>query len=133
MLLFLGIVLSLPPVQSILGRYATNELNKTYGTDLTIDKITITPFGSVKLKGVLILDHHKDTLIAIKRLNTSILSFSKLYNPGHPYLKDVIFDGLDVKITNYKNENYTNIDKFIDAFDEGTPSSKASMNLSILV
>ena len=119
----MGIVLSLPPVQSILGRYATNELNKTYGTDLTIDKITITPFGSVKLKGVLILDHHKDTLIAIKRLNTSILSFSKLYNPGHPYLKDVIFDGLDVKITNYKNENYTNIDKFIDAFDEGTPSS----------
>lgn len=119
----MGIVLSLPPVQSKLGKYATDELNKAYGTDLTIEQVAITPFGSVKLKGILILDHHKDTLFAIKRLNTSILSFSKLYDPGHPYLKDVILDGLDAKITNYKNEDYTNLDRFIDAFDDGTPSS----------
>lgn len=123
MLLFLGILLSLPPVQTYLGKYATDELNKAYGTNLTIEQVAITPFGSVKLKGILILDHHKDTLFAIKRLNTSILSFKKIYDPGHPYLKDVIIDGLDAKIINYKNENYTNLDKFIEAFDDGTPSS----------
>ena len=123
MLLFLGILLSLPPVQTYLGKYATDELNKTYGTNLTIEQVAITPFGSVKLKGILILDHHKDTLFAIKRLNTSILSFKKIYDPGHPYLKDVIIDGLDAKIVNYKNEDYTNLDKFIEAFDDGTPSS----------
>ena len=123
MLLFLGIVLSLPPVQTYLGKYATTELNKTFGTDLSIDQVAITPFGTVKLKGIIILDHHKDTLFAIKRLNTSILSFKKIYDPGHPYLKDVILDGLDAKIVNYKNENFTNLDKFIDAFDDGTPSS----------
>jgi len=115
--------LSLPPVQTYLGKYATDELNKTYGTNLTIEQVAITPFGSVKLKGILILDHHKDTLFAIKRLNTSILSFKKIYDPGHPYLKDVIIDGLDAKIVNYKNEDYTNLDKFIEAFDDGTPSS----------
>ncbi len=123
MLLFLGILLSLPPVQTYLGKYATDELNKTYGTNLTIEQVAITPFGSVKLKGILILDHHNDTLFAIKRLNTSILSFKKIYDPGHPYLKDVIIDGLDAKIVNYKNEDYTNLDKFIEAFDDGTPSS----------
>jgi len=123
LLLFLGILLSLPPVQTYLGKYATDELNKTYGTNLTIEQVAITPFGSVKLKGILILDHHKDTLFAIKRLNTSILSFKKIYDPGHPYLKDVIIDGLDAKIVNYKNEDYTNLDKFIEAFDDGTPSS----------
>ncbi|NHM03737.1 translocation/assembly module TamB [Flavobacterium sp. TWA-26] len=119
----MGILLSLPPVQTYLGKYATDELNKTYGTNLTIEQVAITPFGSVKLKGILILDHHKDTLFAIKRLNTSILSFKKIYDPGHPYLKDVIIDGLDAKIVNYKNEDYTNLDKFIEAFDDGTPSS----------
>jgi hypothetical protein len=113
----------LPPVQTFLGKYATDELNKSFGTDLKIEQVAITPFGSVKLKGIIILDHHKDTLFAIKRLNTSILSFKKIYDPGHPYLKDVIFDGLDAKIVNYKNENYTNLDKFIDAFDDGSPSS----------
>lgn len=115
--------MSLPPVQTFLGKYATDELNKSFGTDLKIEQVAITPFGSVKLKGIIILDHHKDTLFAIKRLNTSILSFKKIYDPGHPYLKDVIFDGLDAKIVNYKNENYTNLDKFIDAFDDGSPSS----------
>ena len=115
--------MSLPPVQTFLGKYATDELNKSFGTDLKIEQVAITPFGSVKLKGIIILDHHKDTLFAIKRLNTSILSFMKIYDPGHPYLKDVIFDGLDAKIVNYKNENYTNLDKFIDAFDDGSPSS----------
>ena len=115
--------MSLPPVQTYLGKYATDELNKTYGTNLTIEQVAITPFGSVKLKGILILDHHNDTLFAIKRLNTSILSFKKIYDPGHPYLKDVIIDGLDAKIVNYKNEDYTNLDKFIEAFDDGTPSS----------
>ena len=115
--------MSLPPVQTYLGKYATTELNKTFGTDLSIEQVAITPFGTVKLKGIIILDHHKDTLFAIKRLNTSILSFKKIYDPGHPYLKDVILDGLDAKIVNYKNENFTNLDKFIDAFDDGTPSS----------
>ncbi|WP_445723697.1 translocation/assembly module TamB domain-containing protein [Flavobacterium sp.] len=123
LLLLLGILLSIPCVQTSLGRYATNSINKSYGTNISIGKVAITPFGSVKLGDVLVLDHHKDTLFYIKKLNTSILSFKKIYDPGHPYLKDVVLHGMDVRIVNYKNEDYTNLDKFIDAFDDGTPSS----------
>lgn len=119
----MGILLSIPCVQTSLGKYATNTINKSYGTNISIGKVAITPFGSVKLGDVLVLDHHKDTLFYIKKLNTSILSFKKIYDPGHPYLKDVILHGLDVRIVNYKNEDYTNLDKFIDAFDDGSPSS----------
>ena len=119
----MGILLSIPCVQTSLGKYATNSINKSYGTNISIGKVAITPFGSVKLGDVLVLDHHKDTLFYIKKLNTSILSFKKIYDPGHPYLKDVILHGLDVRIVNYKNEDYTNLDKFIDAFDDGSPSS----------
>uniref|UniRef100_UPI00404934E8 translocation/assembly module TamB domain-containing protein n=1 Tax=Flavobacterium sp. TaxID=239 RepID=UPI00404934E8 len=119
----MGILLSIPCVQTSLGRYATNSINKSYGTNISIGKVAITPFGSVKLGDVLVLDHHKDTLFYIKKLNTSILSFKKIYDPGHPYLKDVVLHGMDVRIVNYKNEDYTNLDKFIDAFDDGTPSS----------
>jgi len=119
----LGILLSIPCVQTSLGKYATNSINKSYGTNITIGKVAITPFGSVKLGDVLVLDHHQDTLFYVKKLNTSILSFKKIYDPGHPYLKDVVLHGLDVRIVNYKKEDYTNLDKFIDAFDDGTPSS----------
>ncbi|WP_445717410.1 translocation/assembly module TamB domain-containing protein [Flavobacterium sp.] len=123
MLLLLGVLLSLPSVQTYLGKYATESINKSFGTNITIGTVAVTPFGSVKLGEVLVLDHHKDTLFYIKKLNTSILSFKKNYDSGHPYLKDVIMHGLDVRIINYKNENYTNLDKFIEAFDDGSPSS----------
>ena len=123
LLLLLGILLSLPFVQTFLGKYATDSLNKSFGTNISIEKVAITPFGSVKLGDVLVLDHHKDTLFYIKKLNTSILSFKKIYSPGHPYLKDVVLHGMDVRIVNYKNEDYTNLDKFIEAFDDGSPSS----------
>ncbi|MQP53507.1 translocation/assembly module TamB [Flavobacterium sp. LMO9] len=119
----MGVLLSLPSVQTYLGKYATESINKSFGTNITIGTVAVTPFGSVKLGEVLVLDHHKDTLFYIKKLNTSILSFKKIYDPGHPYLKDVIMHGLDVRIINYKNENYTNLDKFIEAFDDGSPSS----------
>lgn len=115
--------MSLPFVQTSLGKYATDALNKSFGTNISIGKVAITPFGSVKLGDVLVLDHHQDTLFYIKKLNTSILSFKKIYDPGHPYLKDVVLHGMDVRIVNYKNEKYTNLDKFIEAFDDGSPSS----------
>ncbi len=123
LLLLLGILLSLPFVQTALGKYATDSLNKSFGTNIAIGKVAITPFLSVKLGDVLVLDHHKDTLFCIKKLNTSILSLKKIYDPGHPYLKDVVLHGMDVRIINYKNEDYTNLDKFIEAFDDGSPSS----------
>jgi len=119
----MGVLLSLPFVQTKLGQYATNELNTEFGTDITISRVAITPFGTVKLKGVLVRDHHQDTLFHIKSLNTSILSVNKLINEGHPYLGDAVFHGLDVHIHQFKNEDYTNLDKFIEAFDDGSPSS----------
>ncbi|MQP24272.1 translocation/assembly module TamB [Flavobacterium sp. LMO8] len=119
----MGILLSLPFVQTALGKYATDSLNKSFGTNISIGKVAMTPFGSVKLGNVLVLDHHKDTLFYIKKLNTSILSFKKIYDPGHPYLKNLVLHGMDVRIVNYKNEDYTNLDKFIEAFDDGSPSS----------
>ena len=123
LLLFLGILLSLPAVQSYLGKYATDELNKSFGTNISIAKIAITPFGSVKLGDVLVLDHHQDTLLYVKKLNTSILSFKKIYESGHPYLKDVILHGLDMRIVIYKDEKHSNLDLFIESFDDGSPSS----------
>lgn len=113
----------MPCVQTGLGKYATESLNKSFGTNIVIGKVAITPFGSVKLGEVLVLDHHQDTLFYIKKLNTSILSFKEIYVSGHPYMDGVVLHGLDARIVNYKDEKFTNLDKFIEAFDDGSPSS----------
>ena len=61
-LLVSAIVLSLPFVQSRIGNYVTEMLNKDFGSDISVEQVNISVFGGVKLKTVLIKDHHKDTI-----------------------------------------------------------------------
>jgi hypothetical protein len=122
-MLIVAILLALPIVQTELGKYATNQLKEVYGVDISVEKVAINPFGGVKLKGILIKDHHKDTLVHFNRINTSILSYKKLYENGHPYFGDLQADGLNLKIKQYKGEKETNLDKFVAAFDDGKKST----------
>jgi hypothetical protein len=122
-LLVLGITLSLPIVQTKIGTYVTEMLNKDFKTDIKVDQVTLTIFGGVKLKKVMIKDHHKDTLIYADRVQTNILSFEKLYN-GDLFFGDVRIDGLFFNLKTYKGENTTSINVFVDLFGPGDPNSK---------
>lgn len=122
LLLLLSIALSTPYVQTKIARYATEEINKSYGTDINIEEVAVTVFGGVKLKKVFIRDHHKDTLIFIDRVKTNILGVKNILN-NKLIFGDLAADGLFLNIKNYKKEPHTNLDLFIDAFDDGKPSS----------
>jgi hypothetical protein len=123
LLLSLGITLSLPFVQTKIGTYVTNKLNESYKTDIKIEQVSITIFGGVKLKKVMIKDHHIDTLIYANRIKTNILSFNKLYN-GDLFFGDIRIDGLLFNLKTYKGDTDSNIDKFIALFDTGKPSTR---------
>ncbi len=122
LLLVCGIALSLPSVQTQIAQYATAQINTEYKTDINIEKIAITVFGGVKLKGVLVRDHHKDTLIYAKRITTTVLDFGQMAS-GDLLFGDIRADHLLFRMNTYKGEKDTNLDKFIAAFDSGQPSS----------
>ena len=122
LLLSVVIALSLPYVQTKIASYATDQLNEDYGTKIYIDKVAITFFGGVKLKTVIVLDHHNDTLIYSKRIKTSILDLNKLIN-GKLLFGDLELDQFYLQIKTYKKEKETNLDLFIAAFDDGKKSS----------
>ncbi|MGK4568024.1 hypothetical protein [Flavobacterium sp. 3HN19-14] len=122
LLLTLGIVLSLPVVQTAIGNYVTEMLNKDYKTDIKVEQVAISVFGGVKLKNVMIRDHHKDTLIYANRIKTNVLSFKKLYN-GDLLFGDIRLDGLVFNLKNYKGETDTNLDRFVTLFEDGKKSS----------
>jgi hypothetical protein len=122
LLLFLGILLSLPPVQTKIGQYLTNTINEDYGTDITVEQVAFNIFGGVKLKEVLVRDHHKDTLFHANRIKTTILDVNRLMD-GDLLFGDIGVTSLFFNLKQYKGEDFTNLDKFIDAFDDGTPSS----------
>ena len=118
LLLIAGIALTMPAVQTRIARYFTESINKDFGTNIAVEGVSISVFGGVKFKNVLIRDHRNDTLIFSDRITTTILEGKKLLNG------DLIFDNLDVygflfNLKTYKGEKETNMDKFMKSFETG--------------
>ena len=100
----LFITLTLPAVQTKLAQYFMKSINKDYGLNMNIDEVQLTLFGGVKLKKVLIIDHHKDTLIYVKRLNTSFLGAKKILD-GDVIFGDLAMDGVLFNLKTYKSNH----------------------------
>ncbi|MGY0392366.1 translocation/assembly module TamB domain-containing protein [Bizionia sp. KMM 8389] len=119
------LLLSLPAVQTGIANHVTERINSDFKTNINIDKIGLQLNGDVELKGVLIRDFKKDTLISATELNTSILSFKNLYN-GKLVFGDIDLEGVVFNLITYKGETDTNLDVFVARFDEDQPTRKRS-------
>ena len=125
----LGIALTLPFVQTKIAKYFVESINKDFGINISIEEAAVSVFGGVKLKNVLILDHHKDTLVYANRIKTNILDSSKLLD-GDLIFGDIVLDGMYFNMKTYKNEKYSNLDKFIAAFKNDNPPSEGHFLLT---
>ncbi len=121
----LVLVLSLPFVQTRLGQYATNQINETFKTNIFIKRVSLQFNGDVELKDIFIQDYKKDTLIGISELNTSIISIGNLIN-GKLTFGDIDVNDLVFNIKTYKNETQTNLDVFIQKFEDDNPRDETS-------
>lgn len=127
MLLFIILVLffSIPAVQTRLGKYATNRINSDFGTNIKIKRVGLQFNGDIELKDIYIEDYKQDTLINIQELNTSIVSFRNLYNNKLAF-GDIDIIGLTFNIKTYKGADKTNLDDFIEKFEEDNPKNEKS-------
>ena len=98
-------------------------LRKEYKADITVEQVSVSIFGGVKLKKVLVKDYRKDTLFSAKSIKTNVLSFQKMYN-GDLLFGEIRIDSLLFNLKTYKGEKDSNIEKFVALFDSGTPSTK---------
>lgn len=113
-------MLSIPAVQTKLGKYATTKLNREFKTNINIGKVGLQLNGDIELKEILIRDYKKDTLISIGELNSSIISFKKLYNSKLNF-GDIDIQNLVFNLKTYKGKEETNLDIFVDKFDDDNP------------
>lgn len=118
--LIIFLIFSIPAVQTAAGKYATDRLNQDFKTDINIGKVGLQLNGDVELKDILIRDYKKDTLIGIGELNTSIISFKNLYN-GKLNFGDIDIQGLVFNLKTYKGASDTNLDIFVEKFDDDNP------------
>lgn len=117
------ILLLLPPVQSGITSFVTKKLNESYGIDIHIGKTSISVLGMISLKEVLINDFKNDTLISAGTLRTSITNFNKLIK-GDLYFGNIYGEDLHFHFNTYKGDTLSNLDVFINSFDDGTPPSQ---------
>lgn len=109
-------------MQTRLAKSVTNSLNEDFGTDLLIKKVDLSILGSVSLRGIEIRDHHKDTLIFVDRLSTSLINAKRILD-NKVELGNISMKGVDFHLTNYKDEADDNLTVFIDSFDEESTDS----------
>lgn len=130
LLLFVLLVLfcSIPRVQTSFGTYATKQINSKFGTDIRVEKIGLQFNGDIELKNILIKDHHNDTLIAIDELNSAIISFAKIQD-NKLIFKDIDLYGLFFNIKTYAGETDSNLDVFINRFDQDHSKSEEPFQL----
>ena len=76
----LSILFSFSFVQTKLANLVTNKVNDKFGTSIAIDKVDLSSLRNIKLKTILINDHHQDTLFYVGKLQTSVLNYRSLFD-----------------------------------------------------
>lgn len=112
------IIFSIPSVQTYAAKKVTTSLNETYGTDITINRLGLNWKGEVDIRDVYIADHHKDTLIYSKELQTNVISFSNLIK-GRLGFGDIVLDRAKLYVKTYKGEDNDNLSIFSKKFNTG--------------
>nr|WP_299067336.1 translocation/assembly module TamB domain-containing protein [uncultured Allomuricauda sp.] len=116
-----SLILSIPVVQTRMAKYATKTINEEFGTNIFIDRLSLSLFNlNTGIKGIYVEDYKKDTLAYIQKLSTSILNLRNMAN-GEMKFGDIEVDGLFFNLKTYKGERDTNLDVFVDKLDDGKP------------
>ncbi|WP_233425377.1 translocation/assembly module TamB domain-containing protein [Salegentibacter salarius] len=106
------IIFSIPAVQTGVANRITTSLKEKNNVNISIDRVSLTYFGRVKINGIYIEDHHKDTLIFSEELRTSLPGISNLLS-NNPNLGNTYLEGLEVNMRKYKGEDRDNLGQFI--------------------
>ncbi len=108
-------------MQTYVAGKVTKNLNETYGTDIHIKRLGLNWKGEVDVRDIYIADHHQDTLIYGKELQTNILSFQNLIK-GDLGFGDILLTRAKLYIKTYKGEDVDNLTVFAKKFDTGKKS-----------
>ena len=111
------ILLSIPAVQTRLGKMATNYLNDTYKTNIVVKKVDLSYLGNIEFKDVEILDHHEDSLINVNSLSTSIFNYKNILNNKLEF-GELNLAGVNFIIRTYKGEDNDSFSIFTDKFED---------------
>ncbi|MFP2995870.1 translocation/assembly module TamB domain-containing protein [Spongiivirga sp. MCCC 1A20706] len=117
-------------MQTYFARKATNSINKEFGTSINIGKVGLSLTGNADIKDIYIEDYKKDTLIYIQNLEASLLSVKNAID-GKLEFGSIDIDGLYFNLKTYEEEDFTNLDVFVEKLDTPSESDEPSSFLFV--
>jgi len=115
-MIVLMILLSFSSVQTKLANLITSRINDKYDTSILVEKVDLSSLKEVKLKNILIKDHHQDTLIFVTSLNASILNIRNIIK-GNLNFGDIEIENGKFLMKTYKGEESNNLTTFVQKFN----------------
>lgn len=125
------ILLSIPNIQDKVRYIGIKELSALLDTNITIDRIQISPFNKLELFGAYIPDLNGDTLLYANKISAGI-SLSDLLVDRELVFTNIQLFGLDARIKKETPSSETNLQFIIDAFksDKNTPKKKINFKIN---
>lgn len=116
--LFASLALLFPVVQTTLAALAGSYVKDSYGVDLRIERLSIRPFGPIRLRGVLLRDLEGDTLIAAQDLWIS--GFRPGVESGHVRARSIRLRNARFRLVKAPGDSTSNLTQVLDRFGPGT-------------
>ncbi|MDT0650978.1 translocation/assembly module TamB domain-containing protein [Autumnicola edwardsiae] len=133
MLLFfilLLIVFSIPAVQTSVAKRITSSLRENSDITATIDRVSLTYFGNIKINGIYVEDHHLDTLFTAGEITTSILSLRNLIT-NHPTFGNTVVKDLRLNMKRYEGEERDNLSLLISKLKKEPTGEPSTFELDV--
>jgi hypothetical protein len=121
LLALLRLLIILPPVQSWLVIKASDFLERQLGTEVHLEKVDFALPARAKLLGLKMIDEQGDTLLALDRLESSVLNLSlwrMVFNRDEVQaveLEEIFLSGLDLNLYR-RPDSIFNFQYIIDRF-----------------
>ncbi|MCR4964510.1 MAG: translocation/assembly module TamB domain-containing protein [Bacteroidales bacterium] len=103
-----------PAVQTFAVSKVTQKLSEKWGTEISIDRIHITPTLKIAADGVRIADHHNNDMIYVGKVKGRLLSIK--LKPFKLKLGQVDLSKANIVLRTYKGEKAINISQWAKKF-----------------
>lgn len=129
LMLVVMISIQIPSVQTKIAHYVIEELNQTFGTEISVDRLSIEFFGDVNLYGVSTKDDHGLEFINIPRLQAKLSLTNLIMEPDRIKIRKLNLYEPKIKIITYSGDSISNFIQLLDRFASEEEKSKSDFRL----
>lgn len=127
-----GVVSTSSQVQTWLAQKAVESISERVGVNIGLERLYLSGLRTINLEGVLILDHHQDTMISVSRLQADI-SLKNIIAANTLYLTNIELKDPLFYLHKSASDTAFNINYFLESMGTDNPDTLYSEPLKVVL